>query len=151
MGGYCMPLINRTELRCFFNLGVTKKQIDNFENVIKVKHCFHNWSREDRMVLQMMNRYLSSGRGYHKAIKVRSLLSFVERKNVKDTSIMFDYNNGPEGKLKCDPRFVSELLEGVVLGKFQYFSGINRDVYIDFDNGVGYKIFKKDSSWGRGR
>ncbi|ELB2913970.1 hypothetical protein QNE52_004709, partial [Vibrio parahaemolyticus] len=132
-----MPLINRTELRCFFNLGVTKKQIDNFENVIKVKHCFHDWSREDRMVLQMMNRYLSSGRGYHKVIKVRSLLSFVERKNVKDTSIMFDYNNGPEGKLKSDPRFVSELLEGVVLGKFQYFSGINRDVYIDFDNGVG--------------
>ncbi|EGR3106989.1 hypothetical protein DQ100_25150, partial [Vibrio parahaemolyticus] len=67
------------------------------------------------MVLQMMNRYLSSGRGYHKVIKVRSLLSFVERKNVKDTSIMFDYNNGPEGKLKSDPRFVSELLEGVVL------------------------------------
>ncbi|ANB97450.1 hypothetical protein [Vibrio parahaemolyticus] len=43
---------------------------------------------------------------------------------------------------------MSELLEGVVFGIFQHFSGINRDVCIDFDNGVGYKIFKKDSSWG---
>ncbi|CAI2325590.1 TPA: hypothetical protein ACN310_004422 [Vibrio parahaemolyticus] len=43
---------------------------------------------------------------------------------------------------------MSELLEGVVFGRSQHFSGINRDVYIDFDNGVGDKIFKKDSSWG---
>ncbi|EGQ8084610.1 hypothetical protein G5Y07_004507 [Vibrio parahaemolyticus] len=138
-----MPLIKSTELRCFFNLGVTKKQINNFDNVIKVKHCVHDWSREDRKVLQMMNRYLSSGRNYYKVIKIKSLLSFVERKNVKDTSIKFDYNNRTEGKLKNDPRFVSELLEGVFLGRFQHFSGANRDVYIDFDNGVGYKIFKK--------
>ncbi len=75
-----MPLINRTELRCFFNLGVSKKQINNFENVVKVKHCVHDWSCEDRMVLQMMNRYLSSGRSYHKVINVRGGVEFRREK-----------------------------------------------------------------------
>lgn len=57
-----MPLINSTGLRCFFVFGLwcDQKKINNFENVIKVKHCVHDWSCEYRMVLQMMNKYFSS-------------------------------------------------------------------------------------------
>ncbi|CAI2325602.1 hypothetical protein IFVP408_C2120309 [Vibrio parahaemolyticus] len=67
----------------FFDFGVTSKQINNFENVIKVKHCVHDWSRDDRMVLQMMNKYFSSGRNYYKVVKIKSLLNFVEKKVLK--------------------------------------------------------------------
>ncbi|CAI2331959.1 hypothetical protein IB289_23630 [Vibrio parahaemolyticus] len=47
------------------------------------------------------------------------------------------------------PKTVYELIGKANGGLFQRFEGTNRDVFIDNDIGVGYKLFKVNSTWAK--
>ncbi|EMN6297058.1 hypothetical protein WB514_004564 [Vibrio parahaemolyticus] len=127
-----MALVKFTEVRNLLKMNVSSEQLDKFESVLKVNPRILDLNREQKITFNMMSKYLRDGKSYTKILRVRSLINKIKLNDVVKPSA---------------PRLVSDLIKGRQEGRYQHFSGTNRDVYIDTENGVGYKIFKSDSTW----
>ncbi|HGS5089821.1 TPA: hypothetical protein ACMDT4_003867 [Vibrio parahaemolyticus] len=127
-----MALVKFTEVRNLLKMNVSSEQLDKFESVLKVNPRFSDLNREKKITLNMMSKYLRDGKNHNKILRIHSLINKIQLNDVVKPST---------------PRLVSDLIKGRQEGRYQHFSGTNRDVYIDTENGVGYKVFKSGSSW----
>ncbi|EGQ9306873.1 hypothetical protein F7U82_15400 [Vibrio parahaemolyticus] len=127
-----MALVKFTEVRNLLKMNVSSDQLDKFESVLKVNPRFSDLNREQKITLNMMSKYLREGKNHAKVLRIQNLIDQIQQKDVTNSN---------------DPKLVSDLIKGMQDGRYQYFTGTNRDVYIDYEKGVGYKIFKSDSSW----
>ncbi|HFU0477466.1 TPA: hypothetical protein ACGTTK_004586, partial [Vibrio parahaemolyticus] len=115
-------------------MNVSSEQLDKFESVLKVNPRFSDLNREQKITLNMMSKYLREGKNHNKILRINSLIN----------EIQLDFNYVVKSS---DPKLVSDLIKGRQEGRYQHCSGTNRDVFIDIENGVGYKVFKTNSSW----
>ncbi|MCX8860245.1 hypothetical protein [Vibrio parahaemolyticus] len=129
-----MALVKFTEVRNLLKMNVSSEQLDKFESVLKVNPRFSDLNREQKITLNMMSKYLREGKNHNKILRINSLIN----------EIQLDFNYVVKSS---DPKLVSDLIKGRQEGRYQHCSGTNRDVFIDIENGVGYKVFKTNSSW----
>ncbi|ENQ8061009.1 hypothetical protein ACEQ2R_003524 [Vibrio parahaemolyticus] len=129
-----MALVKFTEVRNLLKMKVSSEQLDKFESVLKVNPRFSDLNREQKITLNMMSKYLREGKNHNKILRINSLIN----------EIQLEFNYVVKSN---DPKLVSDLIKGRQEGRYQHCSGTNRDVFIDIENGVGYKVFKTNSSW----
>ncbi|CAI2291661.1 hypothetical protein [Vibrio parahaemolyticus] len=129
-----MALVKFTEVRNLLKMNVSSEQLDKFESVLKVNPRFSDLNREQKITLNMMSKYLREGKNHNKILRINSLIN----------EIQLEFNYVVKSN---DPKLVSDLIKGRQEGRYQHCSGTNRDVFIDIENGVGYKVFKTNSSW----
>ncbi|EGR0597782.1 hypothetical protein O1C63_002165 [Vibrio cholerae] len=127
-----MALVKFTEVRNLLKMNVSSEQLDKFESMLRVNPRFSDLNREQKITLKMMSKYLREGKNYTKVLRIHSLLNNIQLDDEAKAS---------------SPKLISDLIKGKQEGRYQHCSGTNRDVFIDVENGVGYKVFKSDSSW----